>query len=82
MKLVVMLVLSVGLLFGMVDINKADVKELTALKGIGKEKAEKIVEYRKTNGCFKDAMDLIKVKGIGKRIVQKNHDMIKITACQ
>ena len=82
MKLVVMLVLSVGLLFGMVDINKAGVKELTTLKGIGKAKAVKIVEYRKINGCFNDAMELTKVKGIGKGIVKKNHSEIKVSACK
>jgi len=82
MKLVVMLFLSIGMLFGMVDINQANVKELTTLKGIGKGKAEKIVEYRKANGCFKDVMELTKVKGIGKGIVKKNHEMIQISICK
>jgi len=82
MKVLVGLFLSVGLLFAMVDINKADVKELTTLKGVGKGKAIKIVEYRKANGCFKDIMELTKVKGIGKGIVKKNHSEIKITPCK
>lgn len=82
MKLVVGLLLGVSLMFAMVDINKADVKELSSLKGVGKGKAVKIVEYRKANGCFKDIQDVTKVKGIGKGIVKKNQKMILITPCK
>ena len=82
MKLLLGLFLSVGLLFGMVDINKADVKELITLKGVGKAKAIKIIEYRKANGCFKDIEDITNVKGIGKGIIKKNQKMIQITPCK
>ena len=61
-----------------VNINKADVKTLTTLKGIGKDRAEKIVEYREKNGPFQKPEDLIKVKGIGKKIFDQNKDFILI----
>jgi len=82
MKLLLGLFLSAGVLFAMVDINKADAKELSKLSGIGKVKAENIVAYRQTNGCFKEIKDVTNVKGIGKGIVQKNQKMIQITPCK
>jgi len=48
-----------------IDINKAGVKDLEMLKGVGPKLAGEIVEYRKTNGPFKSIKDLMKVKGIG-----------------
>jgi competence protein ComEA len=48
-----------------VDINTADVEELTRIPGIGPKTAEAIVAYRKDVGQFKKLDDLIEVKGIG-----------------
>ena len=61
-----------------VNINKADVKTLATLKGIGKDRAQKIVEYREKNGPFQKPEDLMKVKGIGKKIFDQNKDFILI----
>jgi len=55
-----------------VNINTADVKALSTLKGIGPAKAQAIVDYRKANGKFAAADDLAKVKGIGAKIVADN----------
>ena len=57
--------------FAVVDINKANEKELEAIKGIGPKKAQAIVEYRKKNGPFKSVEDFEKVKGIGAGIVKQ-----------
>jgi competence protein ComEA len=54
-----------------VDLNKATQAELEALKGIGAVKAKAIIDYRTTNGPFKSADDLDKVKGVGKGIIAK-----------
>ena len=56
-----------------VDLNKATVQELVKLKGIGKKYAERIIEYRDTNGKFEKVEDVMKVKGIG----QKKFEAIK-----
>lgn len=48
-----------------ININSADAKALTSLKGIGKKRAEAIIEYRKDHGPFKSIDDLANVKGIG-----------------
>ncbi len=57
--------------FAKVDINKASVQELEALPGIGAAKAEAIVKYREEHGKFKKKEDLVQVKGIGNKIVEK-----------
>jgi competence protein ComEA len=57
--------------FAAVDFNRATAQELTSLQGIGPTKAQAIVEYRQKNGQFRATKDLIKVKGIGPKIVEK-----------
>ena len=59
-----------------VNINKASKDELTQLDGIGPAKAEEIVAYRKKNGKFENAEDLMNVKGIGEAIFKKNKKRI------
>ncbi|MFP5350899.1 MAG: ComEA family DNA-binding protein [Gammaproteobacteria bacterium] len=56
-----------------VDINTADAKTLAAkLNGVGPKSAEAIVAYRTKHGPFKRVEDLDKVKGIGKKTIEKN----------
>lgn len=61
-----------------VDINIATVKELTAVKGIGKKKAGAIVAYRTKKGRFDSISDLTKVKGIGKKTFKKIKEHITV----
>lgn len=48
-----------------VNINTADVAQLDTLPGIGPSTAEKIVEYRDTNGPFAAIDEIMSVSGIG-----------------
>lgn len=50
---------------GLVPIQYAGADELTALPGIGPVMAGRIIEYRKKNGPFQNADDLLNVTGIG-----------------
>lgn len=48
-----------------VNINSANQTELETLPGIGPSLAQRIIEYRETNGDFKKIEDIQNVKGIG-----------------
>jgi competence protein ComEA len=62
-----------------VDINTADARTLDrVLIGVGPAKAEAIVEYRKSNGPFGSADDLVKVPGIGPSTLEKNRARIRV----
>jgi len=64
--------------FQKVNINTADLEEFTILKGIGPKKAELIIEYRKEIGEFTDINQLLEVKGIGEKTLEKIKDMITL----
>lgn len=60
-----------------VDINTASVEELAdALHGVGLSKAEAIVAYREANGPFATPDELVHVRGIGMRTVDRNRDRL------
>jgi competence protein ComEA len=56
-----------------VNINTADAAKLAFLPRVGPAVAERIVDYRKENGPFKSAEDLMQVRGIG----EKTYALIK-----
>jgi competence protein ComEA len=63
---------------GAVNINQAGIEELIQLKGIGPRLAERIVSYRKEHGPFKSADDLLNVKGVGNKKLEKIKNQITI----
>lgn len=63
---------------GKVNLNTASEKDLCKLKGIGKSTAERIVQYRTANGPFSKIEDIVKVKRIGKSLLNKIKDEISI----
>lgn len=56
---------------GKIDINHATADELDALPGIGAAKAKAIVAEREAGGAFGSADDLLRVKGIGPKMLAK-----------
>ena len=65
---------------GPVNINTADAATLAAeLTGVGPALAEEIVRDRSANGNFGAPEDLVRVKGIGQRIVEMNRENIRIS---
>lgn len=54
-----------------ININTASIKQLKKLPGIGPTLAKRIVEFRSKNSPFSSSKELIKVKGIGKRKLEK-----------
>lgn len=53
----------------LVNINTADQATLAAVPGIGKHRAQAIVEYRKDHGAFKTIHDLTEVKGVSEKVL-------------
>ena len=50
---------------GVVNINQADIEELSTLPGIGEVLAERIIKFREENGNFAVPSDIVDVEGIG-----------------
>lgn len=61
-----------------VNINTASKSELDTLPGIGPSLAQKIIDYRETNGTFHDISDLKRVSGITEKRFNKIKDKITI----
>jgi len=70
-----------GALFaGPVNINTADAETLAAeLNGVGPALAAAIVSDRQANGVFPNAAALMRVKGIGERIIELNRTNILVS---
>ena len=61
-----------------VDINTADAATLAAmLSGIGEKRAQAIVAYREEHGPFQSVDDLVRVSGIGPRVLEENRERMK-----
>jgi len=63
---------------GPIKINKASIEELMRLPHIGENTAIAIIEYRNTDGSFKDISDLMHVPGIGEEIFRDIEDLIAV----
>jgi len=61
-----------------VNINSASGKELQKVDGIGAKTAARIVSYRDEHGAFKSVEDLLKIKGIGKKKLEKAGDELTV----
>ncbi|WP_058369859.1 ComEA family DNA-binding protein, partial [Psychrobacter sp. ENNN9_III] len=61
-----------------VNINRASEGELVSLNGIGSSKAQAIILYRDMFGDFKTVDELMKVKGIGAKTIEKNRSRLRV----
>lgn len=52
---------------GVININSASADQLAYLPRVGIKLAQRVVEYRKSNGAFKKIEDLMEVKGVGEK---------------
>jgi competence protein ComEA len=78
-----LLVASFAVFAGPVDINTADANTFaTELDGIGAAKAAVIVAYRNANGPFKRLEDLLRVKGVGEKTLERNRANLVIQASE
>ncbi len=61
-----------------VHLNNSTVEQLLTLKGVGQKKAAAILAYREQMGAFKSVDELIKVKGIGEKVLMDNKSRLTI----
>jgi competence protein ComEA len=61
-----------------IDLNRAGPTELDALPGIGPVLAGRIVAHRELHGPFRRAEDLLAVRGIGPRLLERLRDRIEV----
>lgn len=61
-----------------ININTADIEELSLLPGIGQKIAENIISYRTNNGSFQTIEEIKNVPKIGNSIFEKIKDYITI----
>ena len=65
-----------GIVNGKVSINNGSLEDLLSLPGIGNTKAQRIIEYRNSNGKFKDISEIKNVSGIGDATFESIKDLI------
>ena len=63
---------------GSIDLNRATARELIQLPGVGEVIAKRIVDFREEHGPFKRVEDLMKIKGIGEKSLEKIRPYIRI----
>jgi competence ComEA-like helix-hairpin-helix protein len=61
------------------DLNVANVKELEQVPGIGPKTAQAIVDFRHKSGRFHRVEDLLAIKGISQRKLDKMRPYLKVS---
>ncbi len=62
------------------DLNRASTADLEAVPGLGPVLATRIVEFRKAHGPFLASSDLLQIKGIGPKLLEKIRPYVVIIA--
>ncbi|TNE79365.1 MAG: helix-hairpin-helix domain-containing protein [Gammaproteobacteria bacterium] len=62
-----------------ININTASAEELSEqLTGIGDKRAQAIVAYREANGPFSSIEQLLDIKGVGEKLLEKNRERLTL----
>jgi competence protein ComEA len=60
-----------GTMKGRIELNSGTLEQFDSLPGIGESKAKAILAYRAQNGRFKRVEELLEVRGIGEKILER-----------
>ena len=60
------------------NLNRATAEELDALPGVSPAVAQRIVEYRTTQGYFSSVEQLDSIKGIGPKLLEKIRPLVRL----
>lgn len=63
---------------GLIDLNNADQAALESLPRIGPALAQRIIEWRDTNGRFQSVDDLLAVPGIGEKLLAGLAELVRV----
>jgi competence protein ComEA len=63
-----------------IDLNRATVEELETVPGIGAVMAQRIVDFREQHGRFGRVDDLLKVRGIGEKSLEKLRPYFEVSS--
>lgn len=63
---------------GRVNLNTADAVALDTLPRIGAAMAERIIQWRESNGRFTSVEDLLAVPGIGEKMLEALRDLVTV----
>jgi len=61
-----------------IDINKAELRELMKIPGVGRKIASEIIKEREKRGRFRRIEELLEIKGIGKKNLKIIKKYIKV----
>ena len=61
-----------------VSLNAGSAMDFQTLPGIGEVTAERIISFREQNGPFASVDDLIKVKGVGFKTLEKLRPIVEL----
>jgi competence protein ComEA len=61
-----------------INVNTATVQELQGLPGVGAATAGNIVDFRSAHGKFASVENLLQVKGIGKKTLEKIRNLVTV----
>ena len=61
-----------------INLNRATLRELNSLPGIGEELGKRILAYRESKGYFSSIEELTKIKGIGPKTFEKLKNLVTI----